>query len=95
MSTISLDMSSKFIRNPDLVAVPMDGDLVMMSISQGSYYGVNPVGSVIWEALQTPQTLEHLCQVVVKEFAVDADTCLKDVQTFVTQMLNAKVVQFA
>ncbi|MFZ6689834.1 PqqD family peptide modification chaperone [Undibacterium sp. SXout11W] len=95
MSTNTLDMSSKFIRNLDLVAVPMDGDLVMMSISQGSYYGVNPVGSVIWEALQTPQTLEQLCQVVVKEFAVDADTCVKDVQTFVTQMLDAKVVQFA
>ena len=95
MSTNTIDMQCKIMRHPDLLAVPMDGDLVMMSISQGNYYGINPVGSVIWEALQTPQTLDQLCQVVVKEFAVDETTCAKDVQTFIAQMLDAKVVQYA
>ena len=88
-------MSSTIMRHPDLLAVPMDGDLVMMSISQGSYYGINPVGAIIWDALQTPQTMEQLYQAVVEEFAVDAETCAKDVQSFITQLLDAQIVQYA
>ena len=91
----AVETNSKIMRHPDLLAVPMDGDLVMMSISKGTYYGINPVGAVIWDALQTPQTLEQLCQVVVKEFDVDVETCAKDVSNFVAQMLDAKVVQYA
>jgi hypothetical protein len=95
MSTTPIDMQRKIMRHPDLLAVPMDGDLVMMSISQGNYYGVNPVGTVIWEALQAPQTPDQLCQIVVSEFAVDEATCAADVQTFIAQMLDAKIVQYA
>ena len=54
MSTNPIEMPSKIERHPDLLVVPMDGDLVMMSIIQGSYDGINQVRSTIWEALQTP-----------------------------------------
>lgn len=95
MPNSTITMSTRIMRHPDLMAVPMDGDLVMMSISQGNYYGINPVGVTIWENLQTPQTIEQLCEAVMREFAVDADTCSKDVQTFITQMLDQKIVQTA
>ncbi len=95
MPNNTITMSTSIMRHPDLMAVPMDGDLVMMSISQGNYYGINAVGVTIWEALQTPQTVAQLCEAVMREFAVDAETCSKDVLKFIAQMLEQKVVQTA
>lgn len=89
----TLDMHCKIARHPDLLAVPMDGDLVMMSISQGCYYGINPVGARIWEALEMPQSLEALCRMVTAEFEVSAEQCEQDVRLFVQQMLDARVVE--
>ena len=41
-------------RNPNLVAANVDGDLVMMSVEQGEYFGITGVGSRVWELLATP-----------------------------------------
>ncbi|MDO8652619.1 MAG: PqqD family peptide modification chaperone [Undibacterium sp.] len=95
MSETSLDRQCKLARHPDLLAVPMDGDLVMMSISQGSYYGINPVGVQIWQALESPQSLATLCELVTAEFDVSAAQCEQDMQVFIRQMLNAKVLELA
>lgn len=95
MSYPPLQMSSLVSRNPDLLAVPMDGDIVMMSISQGMYYGINPVGARVWALLAQPQTVAALCQVIVAEFEVSAEQCQQDLLQFLQQMQQAEVVTVA
>ena len=36
----------RFARNPNLVAAEMDGDMVMMSIEHGTYFGLTGIGPV-------------------------------------------------
>lgn len=92
---MSITMENIVSRNPDLLAVPMDGDLVMMSISEGHYFGINPVGVRIWEALENSQTVRQLCEIITNEFDVDKQTCESDVRNFIQKMLEAKVVTMA
>lgn len=65
-----VNLDTTIVRNTDLMAVPMDGDLVMMSISQGTYYGINPVGARIWALLEQPASVAVLCDTIVREFEV-------------------------
>lgn len=78
----------QFTRNPDLIATEMDGELVMMSVERGEYFGLKGIGSRIWTLLEQPQTLDQLVNQVCQEFKVEADVCRQDLTRFTQQMLD-------
>lgn len=88
-----LKPDTPLIRDPDLVAADMDGDLVMMSIDNGEYYGVGGVGPRIWELLESPRTVEQITAAIVEEFEVEADTCREDMLGFIRQLLDMGLVR--
>ena len=80
------------IRNPNLVAAEMDGELVMMSIEEGIYYGLTGIAPDIWEALETPQSKDQLIDTLLKKYDVPEDILKADVETFLTDMMNNKLL---
>ncbi len=88
-----LTPDTALIRNPELVAAEMDGDLVMMSIDNGEYYGVGGVGPRIWELLESPRTVEQITAAIVEEFEVEADSCREDMLGFIRQLLDMGLVR--
>ncbi|MBC9250143.1 hypothetical protein A9179_07640 [Pseudomonas alcaligenes] len=66
----------------------MDGDLVMMHIDSGSYFGISGIGIRIWDSLQQPASLGELARVIEQEYEVDAQTCQADLLDFARQMLK-------
>lgn len=81
-----IDPTSKFQRNPDLIATDMDGDTVMMSIERGEYYGISGVGSRVWELLASPVSMTDIVQTICNEFEVDESTCQADMAHFIEDM---------
>jgi hypothetical protein len=79
-------------RNPEMVTSNIDGEIVMMSIDQGEYYGLDEIGSRIWELLENPITLEQLINKLIEEFEVDEETCKSDTLDFLNQMLEKNIV---
>lgn len=79
-------------RNPEMVTSNIDGEIVMMSIENGEYYGLDEVGSRIWELLENPVTFEQLVNTLVEEFEVDVETCKADTLEFLNQMVEKKII---
>ena len=82
-------------RNPNLVAAEIDGDLVMMSVEQGEYFGITGVGSRVWELLATPTTVADITRVICTEYAVEETACQADMQTFVEELIQLGLVSAA
>lgn len=80
------------VRNPDLVAAEVDGETVMISIEKGEYYGLNAVGSRIWELLEAPSTINDLCDQLLEEFDIDVEQCRAEVLTFASELLEQDVI---
>ena len=87
-----LSQNSQVQRNPKLLANQMDGEIVMMSIDNGEYYGLDEVGSRIWELMETPVTVHNLVEQLMNEFDVDYDDCLRDTQEFLEDLLEKDLV---
>ena len=95
--TLARDLSmdserNRFVRHPDLVAADMDGDLVMMSIENGEYYGVGGVGPRVWELLEQPVTLGQIVATISEEFEVEEHGCYEDMLGFVRQLFDMGLV---
>lgn len=81
------------VRNPDLIAMSLDDDLVMMHAEAGSYFSLNPVGAHIWEQLAQPLTLDALLQSVRDSFDAAPDAQMaQDVRAFVEKMIENDLV---
>jgi len=93
MSELTLD--SVVQRNPEMVAAEMDGEMVMMSIEDSAYYGLNAVGSDLWEAMEKPVSVTTLCDQVTENFEVDLATCQSDVMELLTDLRDRNLVQLA
>jgi|GEM_PF-178386 hypothetical protein len=73
-------------RNPGLVSSRIDGDTVMMSIDNGEYYGLNPIGTKIWEIIETPVAVSQLISRLLGEFDVSPEECQADTMEFLNQL---------
>ena len=81
-----ITLESVVRRTPDVMASPVENELVMMDIERGMYYALNPVGSDIWERLTEPQKVADLCTQLMQQYAVDQATCEADVLAVLNEM---------
>jgi Coenzyme PQQ synthesis protein D (PqqD) len=93
---MSIELDTTLARSDDILHASVGSEeTVMMSVAAGRYYGLNVVGSRIWELLETPKTIGQLCAQICEEFEVDAQTCQAEVLKFVQELIKNGVVREA
>lgn len=80
-------------RNPELLSVEMDGDLVMMSIESGNYFGVSGVGPTIWEFLESPKNFDQIVAEICASFEVDAPVASADLRKFLDNLAENGMIE--
>lgn len=85
--------NNRFEAIKDHLYSEIKGEGVILSLINGKYYGVNPVGASIWQAIQSPATLQEIQTAVTKEYDVDQETCHQEMLTFLEQMVNEELVK--
>lgn len=91
MEIITLESTVSQIE--DIVASDIDDEKVMMSIEKGEYYGLEPVGSRVWELIEAPVTVSSVIDALLLQYDVDRDVCEHDVLAFLGELHQAGIVQ--
>jgi len=84
MSEITLN--STVVRSSDVMASPVDNELVMMDMERGAYYSLDRVGADIWNRLAAPLAVADLCAQLMQQYEVDQATCEADVLAVLNEM---------
>jgi hypothetical protein len=86
-------MSIKWKINPEVLSSRIDEEAILMSVEAESYFGLDPVGSRIWELLsKQPATTEELVVLLMEEYEIDEITCRDHVQQFVIEISDRKLI---
>ncbi|MDE2040209.1 MAG: lasso peptide biosynthesis PqqD family chaperone [Elusimicrobia bacterium] len=93
MTTITPD--TVLVRAPELVAVDMDGEVVMMSVQRGEYFGLGAVGGRVWSLIEKPSSLREIAQVLCAEYEVDESACLADLLPFAADLIQNGIAKAA
>lgn len=75
-------------RNMDQEFTYIDGEVVMLSLKNGEYYGLDSVGTRIWELLEEEIMFSDLVRQLMNEFDVDEHLCLADTKGYLAQLLD-------
>lgn len=72
MIGMAMEQAEQVQQSADVVARDVGGEAVLLHLVQGTYYGLNPAGSRIWDFLNgQPRTLDEICAMLVREYAVE------------------------
>ncbi|MDJ0616366.1 MAG: lasso peptide biosynthesis PqqD family chaperone [Calothrix sp. MO_192.B10] len=71
------------------ISSDLAGEAVILQLSTGIYYGLNPVGASIWNLIQQSKTVEEIKNAILEEYEVESEQCESDVLALL-QELEAK-----
>lgn len=72
----------------DVVFRDLEGEMVLLNLATGVYFGLDPVGTRIWQLLDGGGSVDEIVDAITVEYDVDAATCRADLARFV-QTLRA------
>lgn len=76
------------------VAADLAEEVVILSLKSGEYFGLNPVGAVIWSLIQKPTELEAVRDQLLREYPdVDPDRCTREMLALLDQMYKAELIE--
>jgi hypothetical protein len=82
------------IRRMDgLVSAEIDGEIVILGVARGRYYGLDEIGAEIWRRIEAPISVETLCDDLAVLFSAQPDEILNDVIELLTQLQAEDVVE--
>lgn len=91
-----MELTDSFSPSPDVVAREVDGELVLLHLGSGTYYGINSVGCRIWELLsESDRSIASLCDVISAECAAPRDVVEEDILVLVASLLDEGLVERA
>jgi hypothetical protein len=99
MNVSDLDANSVISSNTvvvattDQVSSDLAGESVILNLKSGTYFGLNEAGSIVWSLIQQPKSVGEVCQNILQEYEVDPQTCEKDVQALLSDLLTAQLIE--
>lgn len=82
----------ELVRTAAYISTKIDGEEVILHKESENYFGLNAVGTRLWESLEEPRTIDDLVATVREEFDVSEEQSRKDVESFVDDLEAANLI---
>lgn len=70
----------------------IEDEAVLLDLDSGQYYGLNSVGTRIWQLVGAGHPLPAICDLLVQEFQVSKEGAAVDVPAFVGTLLEKRLL---
>ena len=89
-----MKMSDMAVTSSDVVARNVGGEMVLLNLAGGTYYGLNPVGGRIWQFLESEsRTLADIHDMLLAEYDVSAQDAEKDLIAILADLQSNELLE--
>lgn len=75
------------------VATDLGGEIVILDLGAGRYYGLDDVGAHVWKMIQQPVSIGSVCEGVLQTYGVERERCMKDLLVLFEQLMGKGLVE--
>ncbi|MEM9005878.1 MAG: PqqD family peptide modification chaperone [Cyanobacteria bacterium P01_F01_bin.86] len=94
MSTLLNLSSSTLIKAvPDQVCSDLNGEIVILNLKSGTYYGLNATGAFVWHLIQEPKTVAQLRAALLDEYEVEPTVCEQDLNALLQELESQNLIE--
>jgi hypothetical protein len=89
MTPISLE--DTFVISKDAIFRDLDGEGVILDLNAGTYFGLNEIGTRIWQLIAENGALKTVFHALCDEYDVAPETLERDLLALVTDLAEARL----
>ena len=88
-----MNLDQKVTFADTVFAQEVDGEMVLLDMESENYFGLDEVGTAIWQAMQEKETLKEVFEVLLDQYEVEADMLENDLSDFVSKLVESGLVK--
>ena len=88
-----MNLNKKVTFADTVFAQEVDGEMVLLDMNSENYFGLDEVGTAIWQAMQEKESLKEVFEVLLEQYEVEEDVLKKDLETFVEKLEESGLVK--
>lgn len=77
----------------NVFAREFDGELVVLDLGRGEYYGLNEVGGRLFRGLEGGRTMRQVADQIAAEFEVSTDQSLSDMSVLASALRGLGLIE--
>lgn len=89
----SVSLSSVAVASNELVSANLDGEVVILGFSSGSYYGLDQVGVFVWDLLQQPRRVADIRDAILERYDVELAQCERDLLALLAEFADKQLIE--
>jgi hypothetical protein len=79
-------------RSDRQVACNLNGEVALLDLDKGLYFGLQEVGAHVWNALEKPRSVDEIHSEILAHFDVTPDVCRADLLKFLGDLQDAGMI---
>ena len=89
-----MDVAStdQFLAHPSVICRELSGETVLLNLESGVYYGLDAVGTRVWQLIMQGRTIANVCDTMLEEYDVSSDVVRADVTRLVGELRDRGIV---
>ncbi len=84
---------SIIVATKDQVSSDLGGEVAVLDLKAGMYYGLEAVGARIWSLIQKPRTVNEIRDIIVDEYDVEPERCERDLLVLLQRLADEGLVE--
>jgi hypothetical protein len=92
---MELSLRSTLRIRPDVVFRQLDDEAVLLDLKSGTYFGLNTVGTRVWQLLGEQATLSSVLDTLVAEYDVPRDELERDLLSLSQELCTHGLTEIA
>ena len=90
-----ISLQQKVTISPEVLSQEVDGETVLLDLQSESYFGLDEVGTRIWQLLNDGRNLQAVFDTLLGEYDVEEQQLGKDLQDHIAQLVDAGLIFLA
>lgn len=85
----TITLSHRLQRSDEVLFQNLDGEAVLLDLSSETYFGLNEVGTRVWDLLESTPLLSDVCRQLQSEYDVERERAEGDLLELATRLIAA------
>ena len=90
---MAISTENVVVASEEHVSADLDSESVILSLKNGTYYGLDPLGAHIWELIQKPRPVLEVRDAILSEYDVSAEQCETDLIALLDELESEGLIE--
>jgi hypothetical protein len=88
-----ISCNSILVASKEQMSCDFNGESVVLNLKNNSYYGLNEVGTFVWDMIKEPKTIYQIKDAILEKYEVDPNECEHDLLELVNDLQANELIQ--